>query len=99
MLPFERAAWNRLTHSVNHDGCVRRRATKEVSPVGIGCITIGSRINQIRLSKGGALNAQKVRVSMSATDGAAKGAHIDDQMVGAFVPSATHDRVACVWKE
>jgi hypothetical protein len=95
-LPAKWASRDCLAHTINHDTVVSGGATEEISPVRVRRVTVRPGIHEIRLPEDGALNAEKVSVSVPSAQRAPEGASIEDHLVGVRFPSAPHHNISSV---
>ena len=93
--PFPREGPGRddLGRTVKGDGAVGGGPSEKVSPNRFRRVAVGPRIHDVRLSEGGALNAEEVGVAVSPGLREADGPHVEDQLMGVPLPSASHHGV------
>ena len=94
LAPPERSGRLGLSPAVDDQRAVRRGAAKEVAPFRIRRVAEIPAVNEARFAEDRALNAQQIRVSMSAAPGTAQWTDVHDHLAGIVIPLVPHDGVA-----
>src|SRR5688572_30143786 len=91
VLPCKWPCRLRLRFAIDHDRAVGRCSAEEIAKLRVCRVAARTGIYEERLTRYGALNAQKIRVSMAAAEVAAERASVEDHRVCIAFPSAPHD--------